>query len=68
VRTLRVVDDDQRPCFTPKTLAAFLAISERTARQLLADETIPSFKIAGQRRILAEDVYDYVAHAKRKAA
>lgn len=35
--------------FTPKTLAAYLALSERTVRQVLADSAIPSYRIAGSR-------------------
>lgn len=65
---LRVIEQDLRPCFSPKTLAAFLLVSERTVRQMLADGDIPSFRVAGQRRILAEDVDTYVARTRGKAA
>jgi excisionase family DNA binding protein len=54
-------EDDRRPFFTPKTLAAYFSVSERTVRQMLADGVIPSFKISGQRRILASDVDAHVA-------
>lgn len=65
---LRVISDDRRPCFSPKALADYLAVSERTVRQMLADGVIPSFKIAGQRRVLAEDVDAHVAKQLKKAA
>ena len=49
--------------FTPKTLAAYLALSERTVRQLLADSAIPSYRIAGSRRIDPRDVDNYLRSA-----
>ena len=55
------VVEQRRQFFTPKTLAAYLAISERTVRQLLADGAIPSYLIGGNRRIDPEDVDDYLA-------
>jgi RNA polymerase sigma factor (sigma-70 family) len=65
VSNLRVVSDDRQPCFSLKTLAQYLFVSERTVRQLLADGVIPSFKIAGQRRILASDVDAHVTKQRR---
>lgn len=53
--------EERRPFFTPKTLAAYLSISDRTARQLIADRVLPSVKIAGVRRIPAEAVDRYIA-------
>ncbi|MHB8696313.1 MAG: helix-turn-helix domain-containing protein [Solirubrobacteraceae bacterium] len=57
----RVVTDERRAFFTPKTLAAYLALSERTVRQMLADRQIPSYKVAGVRRIDPVDVDAYLA-------
>lgn len=51
----------RRPFFTPKALARYLAISERTVRDMLAKGRIPSYKIEGQRRISVEDVDAYLA-------
>ena len=51
---------EHRPFFTPKTLAAHLALSERTIRQMLADQTIPSYLIGGARRIDPADVDAYL--------
>lgn len=58
---LRVAEEDRRPFFTPRTLAAYLAVSDRTVRQLLSDREIPSYRVAGARRIAAEDVDAYLA-------
>jgi excisionase family DNA binding protein len=58
---VRISEPKLRPFFTPKTLAAYLAVSERTARQLLADGRIPSYRIAGARRIDPADVDAYLA-------
>jgi excisionase family DNA binding protein len=54
----------RRPFFSPKALAAYLDISERTVRQLLADGVIPSYKIAGSRRIDPADVDAFVARCR----
>lgn len=52
------VVDERRAFFTPKSLATYLALSERTVRGLLADGTIPSYLIGGARRIDPADVDD----------
>ena len=57
---VRVVTDERQPFFTPKTLAIYLALSERTVRQMLGEGTIPSYKVAGARRIAAKDVDRYL--------
>jgi len=51
---------ERRAFFTPKTLAAYLAVSERTVRQMLADHVIPSYLIGGARRIDPADVDTYL--------
>jgi excisionase family DNA binding protein len=60
---IRVVTERQG-FFTPKTLASYLALSERTVRQLLADSTIPSYRIAGSRRIDPDDVDRYLQRCR----
>ena len=50
--------------FTPKTLAAYLALSERTVRQMLAEGVIPSYRIAGSRRIDPRDVDNYLRRCR----
>lgn len=61
---IRAVDIDRRPFFTAKTLAAYLAISERTVRDMLAKGRIPSYRVEGQRRVAAEDVDAYLAQRR----
>jgi excisionase family DNA binding protein len=51
---------ERRALFTPKTLAAYLAVSERTVRSMLANGTIPSYLIEGSRRIDPVDVDAYL--------
>lgn len=57
---VRVAPDERQPFFTPKSLGLYLALSERTIREMLRDGTIPSYKIAGARRIAAKDVDRYL--------
>jgi len=68
VSALRVVKRDLRPFFTPKTLAQYLSISERTVRQMLADGRIESYKVEGQRRIDFADVEAYLARHRHERA
>lgn len=70
---LRVVQnavetEERRAFFTPKALAAYLSLSERTVRQMLADRAIASYRVAGQRRIAAEDVDTYLAARRTERA
>jgi excisionase family DNA binding protein len=65
---LRIVEQDLRPFFTPKTLAAYLSVSERTVRQMLADHRIASVRVEGQRRIDHKDVEAYLARHRDEAA
>lgn len=65
---IRIVKQDLRPFFTPKTLAAYLSISERTVRYMLAGGKIPSYRVEGQRRIDPADVEAYLAKNRDRAA
>jgi len=58
---LRVKSEERRAFFTPRGLAEYLSISERTVRQMLLDGRIPSYKIQGVRRIDPVDVDAYLA-------
>ena len=58
------VATERRAFFTPKTLAAYLALSERTVRQMLADHVIPSYVIGGARRIDPADVDAYLERCR----
>ncbi len=60
--------DPRRPFFTPRGLALYLAVSERTLRELLRTGEIPSYKIAGARRIDPADVDAWLARRRHEAA
>lgn len=67
-RAVRVVAE-RRAFFTPKTLAQYLALSERTVRDMLARKPdrgpiIPSYLIQGSRRVDPADVDAYLARCK----
>ena len=51
--------------FSPKTLADELRLSERTVRQMLADGTIPSYKVGGARRVSHVDLDEYLVSARQ---
>lgn len=57
-----------RPLFTVKTLARYLACSERQVRAMLADGRINGFKIGGGVRIEPAEVERYVREQKGEAA
>lgn len=59
--TVRVAKHELRPFLTPKALAEYLSISERTVRDMLSKQRIPSYKVEGQRRIDPADVEQYLA-------
>ena len=64
---VRVAKQELRPFLTPKTLAEYLAISERTVRDMLSKQRIPSYKVEGQRRIDPADVEKYLARDRNGA-
>jgi excisionase family DNA binding protein len=68
VSTLRVSRQALRPFFTPKALAEYLSISERTVRQMLAEGRIPSYRVEGARRIDPDDVDAYLARNRNGRA
>jgi excisionase family DNA binding protein len=51
----------RQPFYTPKTLAEYLSISERTVYDLAARGKIPSYKVSGARRFDPRDVDEYLA-------
>lgn len=57
-----------RPFFTPKTLAEYLDLSERTVYDLLKRGKMPSYKVGGARRIASEDVERYLAGCRQERA
>lgn len=58
---LRVTEKDLRPFFTVKGLCRYLSISERSLYSMLASGELPSYKVAGSRRIDPTDVEKYLA-------
>jgi excisionase family DNA binding protein len=54
----------RRAFFTPKTLAQYLAVSERTVRSMLAKGTIPSYLVEGSRRVDPADVDAYLTNRR----
>ncbi len=65
---VHVARQELRPFFTPKALAEYLSISERTVREMLSKKRIPSYKVEGQRRIDPADVEQYLARNRNGAA
>ena len=69
----RIVDEDsicpmspdaagaRRPFWTPRRLAEYLGVHERTLRTWLKDGKIASHSFEGSRRIAADDVDAYIA-------
>jgi excisionase family DNA binding protein len=49
-----------QPFYTPKTLARRLAVSDRSMRRMLSEGTIPSYRVAGSRRVDPADVEEYL--------
>jgi excisionase family DNA binding protein len=68
VNTVRIARQEFRPFFTPKGLAEYLSISERTVREMLSKQRIPSYKVEGQRRIDPADVEKYLARNRNGRA
>jgi excisionase family DNA binding protein len=66
--SVRVRDTERRVFFTPKALAQYLAISERTVRSMLASGRIPSYRVEGVRRIDPRDVDRYLANRREERA
>ena len=52
--------------FTSRSLAAYLSLSERTVRELLRIGAIPSYKVAGARRIDPADVDAWLAACREE--
>ena len=58
--------DERRPFFTSRQLADYLALSERTVRELLRTGAIPSYKVSGARRIDPADVDIWLAGCREE--
>jgi excisionase family DNA binding protein len=55
---------DRSPLYSAKDVAARLGISERTARQMIADGTLPSLKTGGLTKVQPSALDEYVARQK----
>lgn len=64
---VRVVEQEERPFYTPKTLAKRLAVSERQALKMLAERKIASYRVERSRRIDPDDVDFYLARRRDDA-
>ncbi len=58
--------DHPRPFYTPRQLADYLALSERTVRELLRTGAIASYKVSGARRISPNDVDAWLAACRQE--
>jgi excisionase family DNA binding protein len=54
--------------FTERTLAAYLAVSDRTIRNWIRRGELPSYKLGASRRIDPADVEDFLARRRDEAA
>jgi len=73
----RVIDDvgvkaKEQPTagtfFTERTLAAYLAVSDRTIRNWIRRGELPSYKLGASRRIDPADVEDFLARHRDEEA
>lgn len=56
----------RRALLTPRGLAEYLSLSERTVRELLRTGEVPSYKVAGARRVDPDDVDAWLAGRRRE--
>jgi excisionase family DNA binding protein len=56
----------RRALLTPRGLAEYLSLSERTVRELLRIGEVASYKVAGARRIDPDDVDEWLAGRRRE--
>ena len=65
MRRLEVELPERRSFFTPKTLAQYLSLSERSVRRMIAERAIASYRVGGSRRVRPEDVEIYLEQRKQ---
>jgi excisionase family DNA binding protein len=68
VGVVRVTELERRAFLTPRTLAQYLALSERTVRGMLSAGKLPSYRVEGARRIDPADVDRYLANRREVKA
>lgn len=59
---------DHPTFFTERSLAALLAVSDRTVRKWIKRGDLPSYKLGASRRIDPADVEDFLARHRDEAA
>lgn len=60
--------DGQPTFFTERTLADYLAVSDRTIRNWIRRRELPSYKLGASRRIDPADVEDFLARHRDEAS
>ena len=67
---INIVEAEQRPFYTVKTLAQRLAVSERHIRNLVASGEIPSYDLGDLRRFDPAEIDSWLADRRdrRRAA
>jgi excisionase family DNA binding protein len=66
VSAIRVAQSIEQPFYSVATLAAKLAISERTVREMLNRGEIPCYRIGPQRRIDPADVERWLEQRRER--
>lgn len=64
----RNFEEDASTFFTERTLASYLAVSDRTIRNWIRRGELPSYKLGAARRIDPTDVEDFLARHRDEAA
>jgi excisionase family DNA binding protein len=57
---------ERKAFFSPRSLAEYLEVSERTVREWLEQGTLPSYRFGGSRRIAADDVDTFVSQRRER--
>jgi excisionase family DNA binding protein len=65
---IRGMERKSRAFFTERTLAAHLAVSDRTIRNWIRRGELPSYKLGASRRIDPADVEDFLSRHRDEAA
>ncbi len=68
IRGMREKSAQPERFFTERTLAAYLAVSDRTIRNWIRRGELPSYKLGAARRINPADVEDFLARNRDAAA
>jgi excisionase family DNA binding protein len=67
-RGMRETSAQSEPFFTERTLAAYLAVSDRTIRNWIRRGELPSYKLGASRRIDPADVDAFLERHREEAA